>query len=180
MYTEDKFDFQEYFLPLVDELNDLRENKITMSIEDDEYTFNPVITHCAVDLPAKSKVQETKQFGGYDACTYCEMPGELILIKKSKDPVKKSKNNQKTDKNEEEKLNKFFRYVEWSRSYPLREEQETLKKMLAASSSTQDVDGIKGKNTFARLCLVFFLKFYICRNIFLIIFLIVRLLYIYE
>lgn len=56
--------FHEYMLPLVNELNQLKRDLISINIEDEQFKFKPVITHCAVDLPAKSKVQETKQFGG--------------------------------------------------------------------------------------------------------------------
>lgn len=150
MYTEEKFDFREYFLPIVCELNNLKESKIVMTIEDEVYTFKPIITHCAVDLPAKSKFQETKQFGGYNACTFCEIPGKQIEIScKTKNKKKKQKDNKEgnetTDK-EGKRLVKVVRYPEGDQSYPLRDEKETLKKMLAASSLNEgDVDGIKGK-----------------------------------
>lgn len=146
MYTEDKFDFREYFLPIVGELHNLKEHKIVMRIEDEVYTFKPVVTHCAVDLPAKSKFQETKQFGGYNACTYCEIPGEQILINcKSKNKKKKQDDNQNKNEirdNEGNRQVKRIRYPEGSHPYPLRDEKETLKKMLDASSLKGDMDGI--------------------------------------
>ncbi|KAG4079197.1 hypothetical protein HA402_015853 [Bradysia odoriphaga] len=150
MYTEEKFDFREYFLPIVAELHNLKESKIEMKIEDQTYTFQPAVTHCAVDLPAKSKLQETKQFGGYNACTYCEIPGEQVLINcksKNKKNTKKQNNNDGENQivdNEGNRHMKCVRYPEGDHSYPLRDEKETLKKMLAASSMVKgDVDGIK-------------------------------------
>ncbi len=141
MYTEDKFDFREYMLPLIQELNDLNKDKIVKNVNGESYTFKPIVTSCVVDLPAKSKIQETIQFNGYDACTYCEHPGEQIIItsKKNKKTKKKAQDN-----GQEEKQVKGVRYTEGSHSYPLRNEEETLKKMLVASSSGT-VDGIKGK-----------------------------------
>lgn len=141
MYTEDKFDFREYMLPLINELKNLNDDKIVKSIEGEKYTFKPVVTSCAVDLPAKSKFQETIQFNGYDACTYCEHPGEQILV-----TCKKSKKKKQSSSKQEGKQIKCVRYTEGGHRYPLREEEETLKKMLVASSSNSKVvDGIKGE-----------------------------------
>lgn len=144
MYTEDKFDFREYFLPVINELHNLREDKIEITIDSEDYTFKPIVTHCAVDLPAKSKIQATKQFGGYDACTYCEIPGELVQIQCKR----KGKKKQDTGNNQGKQV-KFVRYTENGHSYPLRKEEDTLKKMLATSTNNNDkpVDGIKGKLT---------------------------------
>lgn len=134
LYTEGSFDFREYFLPLIAEMNGLKEDKIVIPIGDEEYTFKPVITHCACDLPAKAKLQETKQFGGYHACTYCHIPGEQVVIK-----TKGGKGKKDTEK-------KFVRYPERNRAYPLRDEKETLEKMVAVSSSgSEAIDGIKGE-----------------------------------
>lgn len=147
---------------MVQELQDLSQRNITMNIESKDFKFKPLITHCGVDLPAKSMLQETKQYGSYDGCTYCEIPGELVLLKDTKnaktkgkkiDTVKKKSNNKANDKkpnnesNEDlNKENKFVRYIEGDGSYKLRDEMETLRKMLAASSSTNNkaIDGIKG------------------------------------
>lgn len=148
-YTDsaEKLKFRDYLLPLVYELNQLKKNNITLNIEGEDYKFKPVITHCCVDLPAKSKIQETKQFGGYDACTYCEIPGELVVIKNiNGDNCKGKKKQNKTEK----KPKKFVRYVEGENEHPLRDETKTLEKMLIASSFSKkdDVDGIKGKTTY--------------------------------
>lgn len=157
MYTEDKFDFREYLLPLIKELIEMKENNIELDIEGQEYVFKPIITHCVVDLPAKSKVQETIQYGGYKACTYCEIPGELVLLNDSDEEDKGQKensNNQKKNKKGQQKKRKKkqnvkkvqqVRYVEGSHSYPLRNEKDTLKNMLLAFSCSDVVDGMKGK-----------------------------------
>lgn len=58
--------FREFLLPLVSELNIFKKSHIQIEIDTDVYSFKPVITHAAVDLPAKSKLAEMKQFGGYD------------------------------------------------------------------------------------------------------------------
>lgn len=141
LYVEDKFDFREYFLPVVRELHNAKHRNIVMTIEHEVYTFKPIVTHCAVDLPAKAKLQETKQFGGYNACSYCEIPGEQITVTRSTKNTKKKKQGG----NDQAKQVKKVVYPERDRSYPLRNEQDTLNKMLAASSTKDDVGGIKGK-----------------------------------
>lgn len=137
-YGKVKLNCRDYLLPLVRELNYLKKSEIQLKIEDDNYTFKPIITHCAVDLPAKSMLQEIKRFGGYSSCSYCKIPGELVLIQ----PKKSKKMLAKNSKEIEPK--KFVRYVEGSETHELREEVETLKHMLVASKSKSDVDGIKG------------------------------------
>lgn len=146
MYKEEKFDFREFFLPLVNELNNMSDDKITMEIEGQGYTFKPVVTHCTVDLPAKAKFQETKQYNGYDACTYCKHPGKQVLLTSTR----KTKKNQ-SNSGKEPKETKGCRYTEGNESYPLRTEQEMLNNMLVASASaskTKDVNGVKGKILF--------------------------------
>lgn len=141
MYTENKFDFRDYMLPLINELKNLNDDKIIKYIEGEEYTFKPIVTCCAVDLPAKSKFQETTQFNGYNACTYCKHPGEQIVITSKKSKKKVGHGNE-----QEGKQVKVVRYTNGSQNYSLREEEETLKAMLVASSSSSTgVDGIKGE-----------------------------------
>lgn len=116
-----------------------------MPIENEIYTFQPVVTHCTVDLPAKAKFQETKQFGGYDACTYCHIPGERVLVK-CKTKNKKNQRNNDQDGNQVKKVLQI-RYPEGTDSYALRDEQETLRNMLSASTcNNKTVDGIKGRS----------------------------------
>lgn len=163
--NEDKeLNFHQFLRPLIAEINQLKEKPIVMEIEGEQYQFKPVVTHCAVDLPAKSKLQQMKQFGGYDACSYCLIPGEKILIEKpkskqksNKKPPKKSvtrttmkinKASNTKEKTEPEQKSKYFvRYVEGNGPYKLRDEIETLETMLAASTfdGKKCIDGVKGK-----------------------------------
>lgn len=147
LYTEETFDFREYFLPIIRELHHLKQRKIVMEIENDIYTYQPVVTHCSVDLPAKGKFQETKQFGGYDACSYCEIRGEKVLVNcKRKNKKNQSDISHAGQENNPVKQVEQVRYPEGNLSYPLRDEKETLKKMLAASScKNKAINGIKGK-----------------------------------
>lgn len=122
----------------------MNDDKIVKNVEGESYIFKPIVTSCVVDLPAKSKFQETIQFNGYDACTYCQHPGEQITITCKKSKKKKNKTQ---DREQEQNQVKCVRYTKGSHSYPLRNEQETLEKMLEATSfSTKNVDGIKGKS----------------------------------
>lgn len=143
-YGSTKLCCREYLLPLIQELSHLKRNNITMNIDDVDYTFKPVVTHSAVDLPSKSMLQQTKQFGSYNGCTYCEIPGELVTVKSMKKQKEKKNNNKKAAIDAtNNKVNKFVRYVESAETYKLRDETETLKQMLAAAKSNDSVNGIK-------------------------------------
>lgn len=67
--------FRDFLLPMIKEIHDFKTEPINIEIDEDQYAFRPIVTSCAADLPAKSKIQETKQFAGYDGCTYCEIHG---------------------------------------------------------------------------------------------------------
>lgn len=142
-YNNVKPDCQKYLEPLISELAQYKENNITTSINDEVFIFKPFITLAVVDLPAKSILQETKQFGSYYGCTYCENPGELVEVKKSNKKKKVTKNNETAAEN-----SKFVRYLEGGKEYKLRDEVETLEKMLRVHSSANGnaIDGVKGKN----------------------------------
>lgn len=139
---DNELNFHEYMRPLIDELNELRDRPILINIGDDSYKLKPIITHCAIDLPAKAKIQATKQFGGYQACTYCEIPGKRVLVKRSKNVRKRNKH---TSASNEPKY--FVRYVEGDVEFKERSEIETLKNMLAAAklNGKGDIDGVKGE-----------------------------------
>lgn len=70
-YQNDHPDFCKYITPLIEEMNILRNGLIVNS-----ECFKFLITHAALDLPARSKVQCINQYNGYNACPYCENPGE--------------------------------------------------------------------------------------------------------
>ncbi|XP_037052026.1 uncharacterized protein LOC119085686 [Bradysia coprophila] len=140
-YNNGKPDCQKYLLPLVSELSELKENNIKITIENEDFTFKPLITLAVVDLPAKSILQETKQFGSYDGCTYCENPGELVEIKRDKKKKKAISKDKITTE-----TSKFVRYLEGDEDFKLRDEVDTLEKMLQVhtSSDGKAIDGIKG------------------------------------
>lgn len=135
-----ELNFNDFLFPLVNELNKLSISNMVMKLEENECIFRLLVTHCAVDLPAKSKLQKTKQYGGYSACTFCEIPGEIVL-------VETRKSNKKKQQPQAKQLKKFVRYVEDGNSYNLRSETDTLEKMLAASTlkEKESIGGIKGR-----------------------------------
>lgn len=151
--------FHQYMRPLIDELAQLDREPIELEIGGELFKFKPVVTHCAIDLPAKSKIQETKQFGGYNACTYCHILGDKVLIETqkkktnpSKLPLKKSgvmtsNHHSKTGVDDSiKKARHYVRYLESECPHKMRDEIETLEKMLAASEFDKgSIDGIKGK-----------------------------------
>lgn len=160
-YGKGKLNCRDYLLPLVEELHHLKKNEIQLNIEDDNYTFKPVITSCAVDLPAKSMLNEIKQYGGYYSCPYCKIPGELVPIQapKKKKEGKKNQAKKKCNKNQAKKKcsknqakkkdeidsNNMVRYVEGGEWEP-RDQVEILKQMLVASKTKliDELDGVKG------------------------------------
>lgn len=79
-YGENKPDCMQYFEPLVSEFKILCDRGLCVTIENEEYMFFPLITHCVVDLPAKRMLQCIKQYNGWNACTYCKHPGNQITI----------------------------------------------------------------------------------------------------
>lgn len=136
-----ELNFNDFLFPLVNELNKLSRSYIVMKLEENLCMFRPLVTHCSVDLPAKSKLQKTKQYGGYCGCTFCDIPGEIVLVETV------GKGNKKNQQSQAKQLKKFVRYVENGDSYNLRSETDTLKKMLEASTlnEKESIDGIKGK-----------------------------------
>lgn len=76
-YGDSKPDCLEYCAPLVNELKSLQHNFI-IEIGGDKYQFYPVLTHCIVDLPARSMIQQITQFNGEYACPFCLHPGTKI------------------------------------------------------------------------------------------------------
>lgn len=78
------------------------------------------------------------------SCTFCEIPGELVEVENLVKKRVKNKVNSGTTLAKKPKT--FVRYVEGD-SYKIRDEVETLRKMLDASKSNgqQSIDGVKGK-----------------------------------
>lgn len=83
-YGPTKPDCMEFFFPLVNEMKELQSVGISINLGDDTFDFEPVITHCCVDLPAKRMLQCIKQYNGFNACTYCLHPGMAIPSKNKK------------------------------------------------------------------------------------------------
>lgn len=70
-YDTQKPDFSKYLIPLVEEMEKLRDGLILNS-----KCFKFVISHAALDLPARSAIQRIIQYNGYNSCSFCESPGE--------------------------------------------------------------------------------------------------------
>lgn len=77
-YGPHKPDMQKFFEPLISEFESFEMNKMDFTVNGVMRTFEPVITMCTVDLPAKSEVQQIKQYNGKSSCTYCKHPGIKI------------------------------------------------------------------------------------------------------
>lgn len=70
-YDTQKPDFSKYLIPLVEEMEKLKDGLILNS-----KCFKFVISHAALDLPARSAIQRIIQYNGYNSCSFCESPGE--------------------------------------------------------------------------------------------------------
>jgi hypothetical protein len=60
---------------LIEELNDLYINGLTVITEHGERVVRAALLICSVDLPARSMCANMKQFNGKYGCIYCENPG---------------------------------------------------------------------------------------------------------
>lgn len=129
-YGSKKPNCMQYFFPLVSEIEKLHDTGLSLTFKNQSYTFLPVITHCVVDLPAKRMLQCIKQYNGRNACTYCHHPG--VTVQNSK------------------KL-KVIRYTYTYKSYPLRNNLETLKSMNKTSFHSFCKDGVMAKSCLASL-----------------------------
>lgn len=70
-YGTQKPEFSLFLTPLVEEMNKLSDGLIVNS-----KCFKFVISHAALDLPARAAVQCMTQYNGYNSCSFCESPGE--------------------------------------------------------------------------------------------------------
>lgn len=71
-------DFDVYFKPLSDELEDLDENKIQVKIANTMYKIVLRVLLVTADTVARCKILMFKQFNGTFGCTYCLHPGAKI------------------------------------------------------------------------------------------------------
>lgn len=85
-YGPNDIDFLSYFKPLVQEMLDYKDG-FKMCVNNKVYTFLPLITYAAVDIPAKCKLQKTSFVTGKNACSFCHHAGV---------PVKNRNNNKTT------------------------------------------------------------------------------------
>jgi hypothetical protein len=75
-------DVHSFFLPFCEEINDLHNGfPITKA---PNITFLPIITHIAVDLPAKCKMLCIKQYNSEFGCGFCYQKGIPVNNKKTK------------------------------------------------------------------------------------------------
>lgn len=127
-YGDAKPDMSEFFLPLAMEMNKLEEKKIELRIDNVRVEFEPVISSCCVDLPAKAALQKLVQYNGYHACSFCHHPGISVV-------------------NPNFKNRSFVRYVNGQDCLP-RSHGETLVSMNSIQSngaqSSNGNDGVKG------------------------------------
>lgn len=79
LWYDSKHPPMELFLkPVIKELITLKTTGLTVKYKKQEVVFNVSLICATLDAPAKSSVQNIVLFNGYDSCSYCEHPGELI------------------------------------------------------------------------------------------------------
>lgn len=71
-YGMDKPDYLKYLEPIVEEFERLGE----FGFVEKDTSFKFAVTHGTFDLPIKSLLQQITQYNGYNACYYCDHPGE--------------------------------------------------------------------------------------------------------
>lgn len=64
--------------PLIEEIINLRQQELTIIIDNRAYVFNVSISCTTLDAPAKAVVQNIIQFNVFSSCSYCEHPGTSI------------------------------------------------------------------------------------------------------
>jgi hypothetical protein len=114
-------DIHSLMLPICQEMNDL---SVGFRIKKKpEICFLPVITHAAMDLPAKHKLLCFKQYNSEFGCTICTQKGESINNKSGKGKTK--------------------RFLYTSKLCPLRTHEETVDIMVSIKPNERK-KGIKG------------------------------------
>lgn len=69
----------ELFLkPIMKELISLKSNGMTLKYKKQNIVFDVSLICSTLDAPAKSSVQNIVLFNGYNSCSYCDHPGELV------------------------------------------------------------------------------------------------------
>jgi hypothetical protein len=78
LHYGEKPNMNDYFFPLVSTMCDFQRNPIKMCKNGRTVDIRPIIASISCDLPAKSLLQQFKQYNGYCACSYCLHPGHKI------------------------------------------------------------------------------------------------------
>ncbi|XP_055586117.1 uncharacterized protein LOC129738837 [Uranotaenia lowii] len=107
-------DFHMFLKPLSAALNEFQTNGANLNGRE---ISTILITACCVDTIARCKLQNFKQFNGYEACGYCLHPGTI--------------------------LGRQIRYP-YRRNVTLRNETDVLKAMAISDAKGQAVNGVKG------------------------------------
>lgn len=84
-YGQFKPKLRHFIFPLAKELRRiLCSNGLSITHNNTNLNFIPLVTHCSCDLPAKVMLQEMISYNGYSACGYCKHPGVPIENNNSK------------------------------------------------------------------------------------------------
>lgn len=118
-----------FFYPFFTEMTALEEEVVHMNQNRREYSFRFVLSHCVVDLQAKTKVQGIKPCNSLSACTYCLHPGASVPN------VKKGS---------------FIRYIHEDVTSPLRGHTDTIEAMLSVKENIP-INGVERMSCFGRL-----------------------------
>lgn len=118
-----------FFYPFFTEMAALEEEEVHMNHNGRSSSFRFILSHCVVDLQAKTKVQGIKPCNSLSACTYCLHPGVSVPnIKKGS----------------------FIRYIHEEAASPLRSHTDTIKAMLSVKKNVP-INGVEKMSCFGRL-----------------------------
>lgn len=119
-FGEEKPIITDFFEPVAQELKVLSRNGLVIDVDGSIVKVFPAVTHASVDLQAKCIIQNMKQFNGYNACSYCMHPGNLIRAE----------------------TNENVRYIS-TNTYEYRSHNQMLIDMDAAKRRKTQVNGVK-------------------------------------
>lgn len=127
-FGSNKPDMTKFIQPLVNEIDELNRNGFTVTYNYETIRFTVFITHCCVDLQAKTLVQQIKLYNAYNSCTYCKHPGNSIIN------VRNSR--------------RYVRYICALKPYSYRTHNDLASKMSNNLNAVQNEEkhGIKGRS----------------------------------
>ena len=70
--------FQTFFHPFVKQMNELKNDGITVEIHDEKVTIKVILLAGTMDLQAKALITEMTAHNGQFGCLTCEEPGEVV------------------------------------------------------------------------------------------------------